>query len=186
MKIIGIIELLKEIGVFEFYLPFIILFGLIYGLLEKSKIIPERRLNVVIGLASAAFIMAYTPVGVTLTEFFSSFFTDVAVILVTCLSFVMIFYLLVPVTGKKEFPGAAKYVALIAFLVVVGIFVSSGGLKIIIPSMPEAMPQAIDPQDIIIILLILIFILIVVWIAKGEGKKEKPSEGYLLIPRRGS
>ncbi|MEM5882757.1 MAG: hypothetical protein QXQ77_00755 [Candidatus Aenigmatarchaeota archaeon] len=187
MDYYGILELLKNIGVFEFYLPFVILFGLLFGLLEKSKIIPERRINIIIALASALFIMAYTPAGITLTQFFSNFFTNVAVIMVTLLSFMLMVYLIMPVAGKEkpEFPKAVKYIAFFIGLIVIGIFITSGGLKIFLPQIEEVRIPGIeiDPQDLVIIILIFIMILVIYFVSKG-GKEEKSeeSQGYLLIP----
>ena len=117
-----LVALAKEYGLFEFYLPFVILFSLMYGLLNKSKIFGDPKevkkastINLLISLAAAFYVMAYSPLGITLTEFFANFFTQTAVILVTLLAFMMIIGLLVPLSGKEPgeaFKGAAKYVVL--------------------------------------------------------------------------
>lgn len=183
MDYYGIIEFLKNMGVFEFYLPFVILFGLLFGLLEKARIIPERRINIIIALASAFFIMAYTPAGITLTQFFSNFFTNMAVVMVTLLSLVLMIYLVIPVTGKKEFPGAAKYIAFFIFLIVVGIFITSGGLKIILPQLTEAQIPGleIDPQDLVIIILIVITILVIYFVSKGGEEEKKQGKEFKFV-----
>ncbi|MCS7105954.1 MAG: hypothetical protein NZ942_01390 [Candidatus Aenigmarchaeota archaeon] len=187
MDYYGIVKFLKNIGVFEFYLPFVILFGLLFGLLEKSKIIPERRINIIIALASAFFIMAYTPAGITLTQFFSNFFANVAAIMVTLLSFVLMIYLIIPITGKKEpqFPKAAKYVAFFIALIVIGIFITSGGLAIFLPQLAEAQIPVvgieIDPQDLVIIFLIIIMIAVIYFVSKEEKEKE-PETKYVPVP----
>jgi|YelNatPaOPRAMG01_1025707.scaffolds.fasta_scaffold39186_5 hypothetical protein len=185
MDYYGIVEFLKNMGVFEFYLPFVILFGLLFGLLEKAKIIPERRINIIIALASAFFIMAYTPAGITLTQFFSNFFTNVAVMMVTLLSLVIMVYLVIPITGKKEFPGAAKYIAFLIAIIVIGIFITSGGLNIFLPQLAQSQAVIpgleIDPQDIIIIILIIIMILVIYFVSKGEGEKESEVR-YVPVP----
>jgi len=175
------IEFLKNIGIFEFYLPFVILFALVYGLLEKAKIFgPEnRRINVIVSLAAAFFVMAYTPVGITLTQFFATFFTQTTVILVTLLAFVMIIYLLVPITGRKEFPGAAKYIAFFGALIVLGMYISSGGLGIF-PGIKEVIGAdvtgiGLSPQDIFIIVLLAITVLVIYWMTKGESAGGGPT-----------
>ncbi|MDI6798994.1 MAG: hypothetical protein QMD12_03335 [Candidatus Aenigmarchaeota archaeon] len=170
---IGWVEFLKNIGIFEFYLPFVILFALLFGLLEKSKIFGEkgRRANIIISLAAAFFIMAYTPVGLTLTQFFASFFTQTAVALVAILVIVMIVYLLVPITGEQKFPGAAKYIAFFAVLLTLGMFISSGGLAFLgFKEVGLEIPAiGLSPQDILIIVLIAITALVIYWMTKGEG-----------------
>ncbi|MEM5794296.1 MAG: hypothetical protein QXS48_01375 [Candidatus Aenigmatarchaeota archaeon] len=187
MDYYGITEFLKNIGVFEFYLPFVILFGLLFGLLEKSKIIPERRINIIIALASAFFIMAYTPAGITLTQFFSNFFANVAVVMVTLLSFVLMIYLIIPITGRKEpeFPKAAKYIAFLIALIVVGIFLTSGGLSIFLPQLAETTVPIpgleIDPQDLVIIILIAITILVIYFVSKGEKEEKKEGKVFKFV-----
>ncbi|MFH8132327.1 MAG: hypothetical protein QW321_01840 [Candidatus Aenigmatarchaeota archaeon] len=183
MDYYGITEFLKNIGVFEFYLPFVILFGLLFGLLEKSKIIPERRINIIIALASAFFIMAYTPAGITLTQFFSNFFTNVAVVMVTLLSFVIMLFLVIPVTGRTEFPKASKYIAFLIGLIVIGIFITSGGLKILLPQLQEAQIPGleIDPQDLVIIILIILMIAVIYFVSREE-KETEPETRYIPVP----
>ncbi|MEM7825387.1 MAG: hypothetical protein QW412_00830 [Candidatus Aenigmatarchaeota archaeon] len=185
MDYYGIVELLKNMGVFEFYLPFVILFGLLFGLLEKTKIIPERRINIIIALASAFFIMAYTPAGITLTQFFSNFFANVAVVMVTLLSFMLMIYLILPITGMKEpgFPKVAKYIVFFIVLIVLGIFITSGGLKIIFPQINEIKIPGLetDPQDLIIIILIVIMILVIYFVSKGEKEEKKQGKVFRFI-----
>src|SRR3989442_618961 len=108
------VSFLKSTGIFERYFPFIILFSISFGLLNKTKIFGEntRGLNAVIALASSFFIMI-SPAGIGLMQFFGAFFTNILVILVTIMSLVFIFYLLTPIIGEqKTFPGAAKYIAI--------------------------------------------------------------------------
>ncbi len=176
---IGIIDFLKNIGVFEYYLPFVMLFALLYGLLERSKIFTEKRINVIIALSAAFFVMAYTPVGpwgVSLTQYFANFFTQGVVALVALLFVVMMIYLLVPITGREKFPGAAKYIAFFAALIGLGMFISSGGLTIFpgLGGVGAELPQiGLSPQDIVVIILIIITIIVIYWLTKSEKEVEK-------------
>jgi len=59
-----VIELLKEFGIFQFYLPFVITFAIFYGLLSKSKIFGDsdkdkrvRNINLFISLSAALFVL---------------------------------------------------------------------------------------------------------------------------------
>jgi len=175
-----IVPFLKDIGIYEYYLPFVILFSLIFGLLTKSKIFGEdkksKNLNVIISLAAAFYIMAYSPLGVTLTQFFANLFTELAVMLVTILAFMMIVALLIPITGKEkmEFPKAAKYIGLFGVLIAAGIYLSSGGMAIF-PGLQEiALPVlGIDPQDLAIIVLIVLTAIVIWWMSKGEGEPKR-------------
>mgnify|MGYP001559561154 CR=1 FL=1 len=71
-----VIGTLKEIGVFQFYLPFLLVFAILYGLLLKTKIFGEQNKGIVtvIALAASAFIMVYSPVGITFSQFLANFF----------------------------------------------------------------------------------------------------------------
>lgn len=179
---IGLVDFLKNIGVFEYYLPFIMTLAIFYGLLERAKIFAEKRINVIIAVSAAFFIMAYTPVGtwgVSLTQYFASFFTKGVVALISLLFVVMIIYLLVPITGREKFPGAAKYIAFFAALIGLGMFISSGGLAIFpgLGGVGAELPQiGLSPQDIVVIILIVITILVIYWLTKGEKEVEKKEE----------
>lgn len=182
-----IVPFLKEVGIYEYYLPFVILFSLIFGLLNKSKIFGDdkkaKNLNIIISLAAAFYIMAYSPLGVTLTSFFANLFTELAVMLVTILAFMMIVALLIPITGKDkmEFPKAAKYIGIFGVLIAAGIYLSSGGLAIF-PGLQEAsLPGlGIDPQDLTIIVLIASIVFVAWWISRDEEGSGK--SGVKWIP----
>jgi peptidoglycan biosynthesis protein MviN/MurJ (putative lipid II flippase) len=171
----GLIDYVKNIGVFEFYLPFVILFAMLYGLLNKSKIFGEpagaRSINLIIALGSAFFIMAYTPVGITLTGFFANFFTQSAVIMVTLVVLVMMVYLILPEKGLEGLARTSKTIAFLAMLLVVGIYISSGGLNIF----PGSGVGNIDwgfglsTEDIVIIGVIALTIFVMWYISKGGG-----------------
>ncbi len=178
------IVLLKDFGVFEFYLPFVILFAIMYGLLLKSRLFGEgskaRSINVIISLAAAFYVMAYTPVGFTLTEYFANFFTQVSVVLVTLVAFMMIIGLLVPLTGKMKmedaFKVAGKWIILFGALIALGMFLSSGG-QMIFPGFVEGFSfggLSISPELIFIIVLIALTVLAIWYMSKGEKEdKEK-------------
>jgi hypothetical protein len=105
--------------------------------------------------------------------------------MVTLLSLVIMIYLVIPITGKKEFPGAAKYIAFLIAIIVIGIFITSGGLNIFLPQLAQSQVVIpgleIDPQDIIIIILIIIMILVIYFVSKGEGEKESEVR-YVPVP----
>jgi len=189
-----LVVLAKEYGIFEFYLPFVILFSLMYGLLSKSKIFGDPKevkkaasLNAIISLAAAFYVMAYSPLGVTLTEFFANFFTQTAVILVTLLAFLMIIGLLVPISGREPgeiFKGVAKYVVIFGALIGIGMFISSGGLNIF-PGLEESTLPGISAssEDLFIIILLVLTAIVVWWVSKGEGKSEEKVK-YVGVPIR--
>jgi hypothetical protein len=190
MDLAGVIEFLKSVGIFEYYLPFIIIFTILYGLLNKSKIFGEtgggRGLNAIVSLAASAFILVYTPVGTTLTQFFAELWGQVAAVLVSIVAIIMLAYVLLPIAGKKEVPSEAKWIIFVVALLGIGMYISAGGLAIF-PGVGEitevgGLPEiGLSASDIVIIAAFIIIIIIVVLVVKkgGEGGKEK--EGRLVL-----
>jgi hypothetical protein len=208
MAMADIINLWKQQGVFEFYLPFVLMFAIFYGLLSKSKIFgdqdKERRvrgINVVISIVAALFIMV-SPVGVSMTTFFGTFFTQTMVVLTTILVFAMIFYMIIPAGSVdavlKDPSKYVKYLAPFAVLAAIVLFLASGAPAIFGIRLGGVggigLPWlGLTSEDIVTIFLILVFVGLVVYMTRGgagedqEGKKYHcPPEGYEwdLVPKK--
>lgn len=135
-----LISTFKEIGVFQFYLPFILVFTVLYALLLKTNIFGSKEnvnkpLVTIISLAAAAFIMVYVPIGITFSQFLTNFFGNVVIVILTLVALVILASILtsggffnIPETFTK---GAGPIVVLVLLLLVVfGVFVASGGTSI--------------------------------------------------------
>lgn len=197
MAFADIIQLWKSQGVFEFYLPFVLMFAIFYGLLSKSKIFGDeskerrvRNVNVVISLVAALFVMV-SPVGVSLTVFFGTFFTQTMVVLTTMLAFVLILYMVIPHASVddmlKEPMKYAKYLVPFALLAALALFFASGapaifGINIGSPSGIGLPGLNLSSQDITTIVLILIFLLIVYVLTRGDKSKEKKIVRFKSVP----
>jgi hypothetical protein len=176
-----LINLGKEYAIFDLYLPFVILFTILYGLLNKSKIFGEgkqvKNLNLVISLASALFILAYTPVGITMTQFFSTFFAGMSVVLITLIAFGMFVVLMLPIVGiQTDKPDWGKKFAtplvVIAGLIAFSLYLSSGG-SLIIPGIDiSTWGLGLSPDTVAIILLFGITGLAIWWLT-GPTAEEK-------------
>lgn len=133
-----VISTLKDIGVFQFYLPFIISFAVLFGLLEKIKIFGDKgkQLNIIVALAVSAYVMVYTPVGITLSQFFTNLFGNAIVVILTIVVVAMFATVLNAGTGDKFkldklFEGRNIWIAILLFgLLALGVFVASGGTAI--------------------------------------------------------
>lgn len=165
-----------DIGIFEFYLPFLILFSIFYGLLNKSKIFGDpkevgsaKAVNAILSLAVAFYIMSFTFIGtafISLTQFFSTFFTQTAVILVTLIVFVMIVFLLAGGGVKEQdITRIGTYIVVGGGLLALGIFISSGGTNIFPGGTSNLF---ISTQDLAIIALLVITGLVIYWLTRGE------------------
>ena len=192
-----VIAVWKDYGIFEFYLPFVLMFAIFYGLLSKSKLFGEpnekrvRNVNIIVSVVAALFVMVYPPTGITLTTFFGTFFTQTMVVLATLLAFAMILYMLLP-TGaiEKMFEDPSKYskyLIPIAALIILFVFFAAGGLQIFgielgTPGMPSTPSIGISSEDLVVILLIVSFILVIWFITRDENGKGKRIVRYKAVP----
>jgi hypothetical protein len=196
--IADLISIATQYGVFEFYLPFLIMFALFYGLLIKMKLFGDpydeknkkgarlaRAISLIIALSASMFLMAYTPVGVSLASFLSGMFGQTSLILVTLVCAGLIIYVLGVMAGfdifkleKKEgakVPGMIKFIVIVVGLVVVAMFVSNSGLLfgegvgatgITIPGLE------ITAQDLMIIGLVILTVIAIWFVVREPGGKE--------------
>lgn len=179
----------KEFGIFDFYLPFIIMFAVVFGILSKTKIFGTDsrvdRLNVIIAGGMSLFVMIYTPAGVTLAGFLSSLFAESLIVIVTIIAILIVLYLVFPILGIKtgdltEPRRCARWVIIFIIILGIGVFISSGGLAFFpgltfgnIPNIPTILLPGLTSQDVAIVVLALLTLLVFVWIVKGgdEGRK---------------
>lgn len=182
-----LIEAAGEAGFFGFFLPFLLTFAIIYGLLTKSKVLGEPRkpvtiLNAVIALVAAFYLIGYTPIGITVAEFFGRFFTQYTVIILTVIVSVLALIVLEPFWPKEAirdpktgeivgyqpiWPRLGKYTAIAILLVTIGIFINSGGLALlglVQPGVPLIPGIILSPQDILIILFIIVTVGLILWV----------------------
>ena len=177
----SLIGVASQAGIFAFYLPFLITFALLYGLLSRIGIFGQSNrmtnaLNAIIAFSIALFVIGFTPAGVTLGKFFGTFFSQTTIVLVTFIIGMVVLVLLgqtlgpvISVTKEGDIKERGfvfgKYVALVLVLVVVGVFVNSGGLQALGISNTAVILPGISMQDLLIIGFILLTAAIVVWVS---------------------
>lgn len=168
----------RTYGIYEFYLPFLLVLTLFYGLLQKTKIFGEgmKGLNLIVAVIAAMYVMVYSPVAITITEFFSRFFTQTSIVFVTLLVGMMIIGLLPGLSGEnwKTFWEDKKIgpLTFILILIGIGIFVMSGG--------PQLFGEVnvitgLSTEDIVVIVLVLATIA-VIWYMVREPKEKTKGE----------
>ncbi len=170
-----------------FYLPFLLIFAILFGLLEKIKIFGDisNRINVVLSLVISAYIMLFSPLKEALGMFFLVFFAQTSVALVVLLSVML---LLGMVLSNTLFPSVnfttkySEWVAGAGVIIALFLFYNSGGfdlLKMGGPSLP-----IISSDDIVFLLLIAGLLGLIFWVKGSElteaekatrkSNKEKP------------
>jgi len=176
----------KQVGIFDFYLPFVLSFAIIYGILRKIKIFGDEKVgkttDLIISLILSVFAIGYTPVGVTLAAFFGTMFTGTVMIVVTLLGTIMILYILGKLVGI-DIPGAQDKkkwtlaLLVVALLLAAAAFWVSGGMSFFgSPSVGFTLPALpsvnISMQDAVIFGAFILFIAAVVYMAREEGGKK--------------
>ena len=177
-----LLSIANNMGFFQFYLPFVLTFAIFYGILEKIKIFGDksRNINLIIALALSFYVISYTPVGITLAQFLSQFFTDISLLLFTLLGLGMILVVLMALAGKNlDDIGKLKSIIpiglLLAVLLVLGAFISSGGLSLFPGiNLPGGAGLGLSDQDIVILVIVGLTILLIWWLTKED---KKPSRG---------
>ncbi len=194
---VGLAEVIasaQAFGVFDFYLPFLMFFGILYALLVKSKVFGDttdrvaRITYLLVSLGASFFVMVYTPAGVTLTAFFASFFSQTLVLVLTLIVVAIVLHVgWTSFHPGQKFPKASKhwgrFFILILLVLGVSVFLSSGG-SAFFPSLFGAAGSAgsatptfiwpgfnISTQDLVIIFLVVITGLVIWAMMKPDKKK---------------
>lgn len=147
----------KEFGIFEFYLPFVIMFAIFWAILTKIKLFGDpypaaedkkdkqarmaRGINLIISLGASLYIMANTTIGISFATFLSALFGGTFMVILTIIAFVSVVYVATSVAAGGE-PFKAKWGTrniwwFIAALTVIGaivfalsVYISSSGTAI--------------------------------------------------------
>ncbi len=176
------IEPLRKIGFFDYYLPFILMFAIFYGLLKKSKIFGEdksaEKINLIISLSASFYVTIFTPVGISLATFFANFFGGALIIFLTLLIFGGIIWMSFRISGKekvelKEIKNLNVITALIGSAILIFIFSWAGGLSIF---GVKGAQLAIDEVSVFIFIVIVLSLLGMWWMSKPEKEKSQKSE----------
>ena len=178
----NITESLQGIGVFDFYIPFILMFSIFYGLLMKSKIFGDsttnpqvRTINTLISFAAAMSVLLWLPLeGISLGEYFGTFFGQILVVFMTLLVFLLIISMSTPEGDNGiDFSSMLSYVVPVAFILALLVFTSSGGFEIFGIRMDSSQLRnlGISGEDLIAAVLILATAWVIMYITKGDTPK---------------
>jgi len=177
----GVIAALAASGIAGVYLPFLLLFAILFALLVKTKIFGDNnRISALLALLISLYIVAFSPVSGTIGLWFAQTFAALGVTLVSIIVFFLVVGLLVApwweqVTGsKKWWKYLIPLAIIIGFLIVTSNAFSGvgiGGGAISIPGISSA--------DLLFIALVIIT-LIILWYLVGGAGKAKTSRWSLL------
>ncbi|MBS3107970.1 hypothetical protein J4468_03565 [Candidatus Woesearchaeota archaeon] len=113
MDLVTIVKQLETLGAFRYLFPFLLVFAIVFGILEKIGIFKNKSINAVIAIAIGLFAI-YSNSFYLMTQ---RFMPNVSMVIVTALAFLLIFGLWY---GKSLEGSNAKYLfwvgLVIAFL----------------------------------------------------------------------
>ena len=167
-----IIEILRNFGIFDYYLPFLLTFSIFYALLTKTKIFGEgaKKINAAIALVAALYITIFTPAGITISNFLANFFGFASIIFLTLLMFGGVLWIsLKSVVGKErlEIKHLDVLIAIVACLLAISILSWSGALKIF--GVKEVKWEKIDLEATLFTLAFIgVFVGLIAWMMKGK------------------
>jgi hypothetical protein len=180
----GVIAALAASGIAGVYLPFLLLFAILFALLVKTKIFGEaQRINALLALIISLYIVAFSPVSGSIGLWFAQMFAALGVTLVSIIVFFLVVGLLVAPWWTEKVVGSKNWwKVLIPLGIVIGFLIVAGnvfsgvgpGGAITIPGLSSA--------DILFIALVIIT-LIIIWYLVGSGAKAKTSR-WSLLPER--
>ena len=103
----------QEIGVYDYFLPFLLTFAIIFAVLEKTKLFGEgrERINAIIAFVVGLVLVAQQ----SIVETINMFLPRVALIFII----ILMFLLIVSMIGGKQFEGLSGGVFAIMVIVVI-------------------------------------------------------------------
>ncbi len=176
------VQTLQQIGFFKFVLPFLLMFAVVYGLLQKLDIFGDDSdqvdaiVAVVAGFFVAFFVMQSS---LNFVPFLTNFFGAFAIVAVGLMAVVMGAGLGGYHGDKWAWEeGAKKAFFVLGGLAALAIFISWGGLAFLKPENigSELARHALFDNDTFVALLVILFGAFLIWWVTG-GEEEGGGEG---------
>lgn len=176
----GSIDFLESFGFFDIVLPFILVFVIVFAILEKTRILgeedkqPKRNINALVGFVIGLFVVAATNVVHVLRE---------ALPLITLVLIVLISFMLLvgAFHGEKEFTFAESrgwrifltLVMFIAVLLIFGNFIETDSGETWLEAFWDFVTGDLGSGAVVSTVIFLAIIIFVVWFVGWGGKENK-------------
>ena len=178
----GAIQFLNKLGVYDIILPFLLIFSIVFSILEKTKVLgvekiegkdyTKKTLN-----AMVAFIISFLVVASTsLVKVINEAVANIVLLLVMIIMFLM---LVGTMFGSKEvtlenYPGWTKFFMVLMFIGIVVIFLQAlGWLEIVF----GFLIYYYDVEWVSTLILIAIVVAFMWFITREGGKKKEEKKG---------
>lgn len=176
----GMIGFLDKLGVYDVILPFLLIFTIVFAVLEKTKILgvtkigseelTKKNLNSMVAVITAFIVVASTQLVSVINEVMA----NVVLLLILSLCFLMLVGVFF--TDKQfsleDFPGWIKFMMVLMFVGVVAIFLNAlDWLQIFLA--PIAYWNADWAVAIVFIVVVIGFMVFITWEPKQGSHKKK-------------
>ncbi len=168
---------LEYLGLFDIILPFVLIFTVVFAIMQKVKIFGTdesvKKYNVVVALVMGAavvfpHVMGYYPPDGDIVTIINQSLPNVSVVLIA----VVMALLIIGVMGKRFEIGGnslSGWIAMAAFAIVIYIFGNSANWW----NRPEWLYFLDNPDMMALIIVILVFAVIIWFVTKGEKTTEE-------------
>lgn len=180
----GVVTFLDKLGVYDIVLPFLLVFTIVFAILEKTRILgidkidnkeyTKKNLN-----AMVAFVVAFLVIASTaLVRIINEVMANVVLLIILVISFLMLvgIFLGTGETTLEKYPGWMKFFMVVLFIAIVAILLQAlGWLKLIIDIF--ALSPTTDWAATLVLLIIVIAVMIYVTRDSSDyGSHEKPKK----------
>jgi hypothetical protein len=174
---------LQNMGVADVLLPFVLVFTVMFAILQKTKVLGEKgkRFNVIVAVVIGfAVVMPHilTPSPNDAVSIMNKAFPSVSIFVIAILSIFLLLGLFGPT--PKWTKGAGGWAVIVAFLIVAGIFLYAAGYGW--NDLPDWLNFLEDPGTVYLIVIVAVFVIIIGYVTStdDEGK-----DGTLKKAREG-
>ncbi len=174
----NVLYFLDRFGIFEYFLPFMIYFLIIYGLLGKidifngSKNEKANKINVLLAASMSLLILYYVPTSKTIGMFLSEIFTKWGVLAITLLLIPLTLAILgISLKDDDNVFGSNEKKAVMAIIIILIILIFYGTLG----SMFREYWYVVDPNYVGVALLILLIAGAILYVGMEDKSKSSGS-----------
>jgi hypothetical protein len=161
-----IIAYMQNIGVYDVFLPFLLIFAIMFAILEKTEVLGKKHTNINAVVALIIGLLLVVQKGIVDT--INTFLPRVSLIIVVLLMFLLLLSLL----AGKEFQGLSKALFGIGIVVII--------IALYFALSPSDFLSQSDRDTLLSVGLPIAALLLLIWfITKGESTGPKPEERAL-------